>query len=38
MCGIFDSGNAVQGEAFTHPQKMDKKSCQQTESSFTKCK
>ncbi len=42
MLCVFDSGNAVLGEAFTHtpphPQKTDKKSRQQTESSFTKCK
>ncbi len=37
---IFDSGNAVLGEAFTHTpptQKMDKKSRQKAESSFTVC-
>jgi hypothetical protein len=37
---IFDSGNAVLGEAFTHTpptQKMDKKSRQKAESSFAEC-
>ncbi len=36
---LFDSGNAVHREAFTPPppQKMDKKSRQKAESSFTEC-
>jgi hypothetical protein len=35
---LFDSGNAVLGEAFTHTptQKMDLKSRQKAKSSFTK--
>ncbi len=38
-CVVFDSSNAVHREAFTHtpPQKMDKKSRQKAESSFTEC-
>jgi hypothetical protein len=37
---VFDSGNAVLGEAFTHtpsPKKMDNKSRQKAESPLTKC-
>jgi hypothetical protein len=40
LSSVFDSGNAVLGEAFTHTpptQKMDKKSRQKAESSFAEC-